>query len=157
MDDAAAADASPRSRARSPQYGRIGLALAVLGLAAVIAGPFVDEAVAPPPRPLSQELADAARRLMGRKPKPAEAKPAPRPALAASWYCSVAGAALGVLATSAGVAGWVGREDARTAASAVAAGLGVVAWMYFQQNFGAALAVALVYVVLLVVLALLSA
>jgi hypothetical protein len=122
----------PQPRVRYA-LGLLGFVLGILGLTAAVAGPRIAEALKPPeppPQKLSDTLAEAGDKFVGRvldrvrgkKPAAAaETHPSPPPT-PWGWYLSVAATSLGLVGAVAGTGGWVRREDHRLAASAIIAG-----------------------------------
>ncbi len=145
-----------------PRFGLIGLLVGSVGLVIAVVHPHLAEALKPPPPPpqkLSDTLAEAGDKFVGRMidrvrgkkaatPAPPPPPPQPQP-LPWAWYLSLAATSLGLIGAASGTIAWVRREDHRLAASAITAGALAVAWVYIL----AALVIALVIVFLLFLLA----
>lgn len=140
-------------------FGLSGLLFGFVGLAVAVACPYIAEALKPPPPPpqkLSDTLAEAGEKFVGRMidrvrgkktASPAELPPQPQP-IPWTRYFALTATALGLLGAVLGTASWIRREDHRLAASAILAGALAVAWIYIV----AALVIALVIVFLLLLL-----
>jgi hypothetical protein len=139
------------------------LLVGILGFAVAVTHPYVAEALKPPEPPppkLSDTLAEAGDKLVGkvidrvrgRKSEPVAQQPAPPPPKPWGLYLSIAATALGFIVLVSGTVGWVRREDHRLAASAMIAGFLAIAWVYIVV----ALVIALVLVFLLLILGLFS-
>ena len=153
---------------RRPVLASLGLCLGIIGLIVAVLAPQIARAIEPP-KPLMPEisgatakewvsdtLADAGDkfvgktidRIRGRKPPPVPAAPTPVPTpvppkvLGWDWYLETAGPALGLVASLAGLAGWLRREDLRIAGSALTVGVLAVTWVHIVT----ALVIALVIV-----------
>jgi hypothetical protein len=141
-------------------FGLFGLSIGVIGLALAVGRPHIAEALErarpkEPPQKLSDALADAGDKFVGRmidrvRGKKHEAavrppRPEPTPWL---WYFSIVATGLGFAGSLSGTVSWIRREDHRLAASAIVAGALAVAWVYII----AALVIAFVIFFLLILL-----
>jgi hypothetical protein len=137
--------------------GLFGLIVGSVGLAVAVTQPYIAEALKPPPPPpqkFSDTLTEAGEKFVGRmidrvrgkkaEPLAAPAPPQPRP-IPWPWYLSITATSLGLIGAVLGTASWIRREDHRLAASAIVASALAVAWIYIVV----ALVIALVIVFLL--------
>ena len=139
--------------------GSFGLIVGIIGLALAVAHPHIAEASRspePPPRKLSEIIAEAGDKFVGRiivrakgkKTEPGIVQPASMPRTPWTWYLTIAATTLGFVGAVSGTVGWIRREDHRLAACAIGAGSLAVAWAYIL----AALTIALVIVFLILLL-----
>src|SRR5207247_1642884 len=99
-----------------------GLIVAFVGLAGAIFAPLAFEVRQPPPKQLSDVLADTAVKIKDRLGKKQAQSPPPRQT---SWrvVALIAVSVLGFTGAALGTASWVRREDWRVSSAAVAVGV----------------------------------
>jgi len=124
---------TPRTKTRA--FGLVGLVVAFLGLAGAIFAPLALEVRRPPPKELSDVLADTAAKIKARVTK-SEA-PAPPPCQT-DWrvVAIMTASALGFIGAALGTASWIRREDFRVGGAAVAVGVTAIAFHYVVVAIG---------------------
>jgi hypothetical protein len=111
----------------------IGVIVAFLGLAGTIFAPLAFEIHRPPPKQLSDVLADAAVKIKDRVMK--SKAPAPRET---DWrvVAIITASAFGFIGAALGTAAWIRREDLRISGAAVAVGVTAIAFHYILAAIG---------------------
>ena len=129
-------DATPKPKART--FGLVGIIVAFLGLAGAVFAPLAFEMQRPPPKQLSDMLADTAVKIKDRVAK--RESPAPLPAQT-DWrvVAIIAASALGFTGAAFGTASWIRREDLRVSGAAVAVGVTAIAFHYIMAAIGVAI------------------
>jgi|KBSSwiStaDraftv2_1062776.scaffolds.fasta_scaffold264952_1 hypothetical protein len=116
-------------------FGLVGIVVAFLGLAGAIFAPLAFEVQRPPPKQLSDVLADAAVKIKDRVTK-RETLPPPPPETDWSVVAIITASALGFIGAALGTASWVRREDLRISGAAVAVGVTAIAFHYILAAIG---------------------
>ncbi len=129
-------DATPKARART--FGLVGIIVAFLGLAGAIFGPLAFEVQRPPPKQLSDVLADTAVKIKDRITKSEAATPPP-PQTDWRVVAIITASALGFIGAAFGKASWIRREDLRVSGAAVAIGVTAIAFHYIMAAIGVAI------------------
>ena len=129
-------ETTPQVRART--FGLVGIIVAFLGLAGAIFAPLALEAKRPPPKQLSDVLADTAVKIKDKIVK--REAPTPPPAQT-NWrvLAIITASALGFIGAALGTASWVRREDLRVSGAAVAVGVTAIAFHYIIAAIGVAI------------------
>ena len=126
-------DATPKRKVRA--FGLVGIIVAFLGLAGAIFGPLAFEVQRPPPKQLSDVLADTAVKIKDRIAK-TEAVPPPPPQTDWRVVAIITASALGFIGAAFGTASWIRREDLRVSGAAVAIGVTAIAFHYIMAALG---------------------
>jgi len=126
-------DATPKRKVRA--FGLVGIIVAFLGLAGAIFGPLAFEVQRPPPKQLSDVLADTAVKI---KDRIAKTEAVPPPPLQTDWrvVAIITASALGFIGAAFGTASWIRREDLRVSGAAVAIGVTAIAFHYIMAALG---------------------
>jgi len=116
-------------------FGLVGIIVAFLGLAGAIFGPLAFEVQRPPPKQLSDVLADTAVKI---KDRIAKTEAVPPPPLQTDWrvVAIITASALGFIGAAFGTASWIRREDLRVSGAAVAIGVTAIAFHYIMAALG---------------------
>ena len=126
-------DATPKARARA--FGLVGLIVAFVGLAGAIFAPLAFEVQRPPPKQLSDVLADTAAKIKDRVTK-REAPAPPPPQTDWRVVAIITASALGFIGAAFGTASWIRREDLRISGAAIAVGVTAIAFQYVLAAIG---------------------
>jgi hypothetical protein len=126
-------DATPKARARA--FGLVGLIVAFIGLAGAIFAPLAFEVQRPPPKQLSDVLADTAAKIKDRVTK-REAPAPPPPQTDWRIVAIITASALGFIGAAFGTASWIRREDLRISGAAIAVGVTAIAFQYVLAAIG---------------------
>jgi hypothetical protein len=126
-------DATPKARARA--FGLVGIIVAFIGLAGTIFVPLAFEVQRPPPKHLSDVLADTAGKIKDRLAK-REAPALPPPQTDWRVVAIITASALGFIGAAFGTASWIRREDLRISGAAIAIGVTAIAFQYVLAAIG---------------------
>jgi len=129
-------DATPKAKART--FGLVGIVVAFLGLAGAIFAPLAFEVRRPPPKQLSDLLADTAVKIKDRVTK-REAPASLPPQTDWRVVAIITASALGFVGAVFGTASWIRREDLRISGAAVAVGVTAIAFHYIMAAVGVAI------------------
>ncbi|MDB6066458.1 MAG: hypothetical protein JWR26_2666 [Pedosphaera sp.] len=126
-------DATPKASTRA--FGLVGIVVAFLGLAGAIFAPLAFEVQRPPPKHLSDVLADTVVKIKDRLAK--KEAPAPSPPQT-DWrvVAIITASALGFIGAAFGTASWVRRGDLRISGAAIAIGVTAIAFQYVLAAIG---------------------
>jgi hypothetical protein len=115
--------------------GLVGLIVAFTGLAGAIFAPLAFEVQRPPPKQLSNVLADTAAKIKEKVTKSEAPAPPPRQT---DWrvVAIITASALGFISTALGTASWIRREDLRIRGVAIAVGVTAIAFQYVLAAIG---------------------
>ena len=129
--------AKPETQPRARKFGLVGIIVASLGLAGAIFVPLAFEVQRPPPKELSDVLADTAVKIRDKVTKTETPPPPPR----TDWrvVAVITASAFGFIGAALGAASWVRREDLRVSSAAVAVGVTAVAFHYIMAAVGVAI------------------
>src|SRR5262245_39966346 len=118
-------ESKPKTTVRT--FGLAGLIVAFFGLAGSIFAPLAFEVRRPPPKHLSDVLADAAGKIKDRVTKKEATAP---PSRETDWrvVAIITGSALGFIGVALGTVSWVRREDLRVSGASVTVGITAIAF-----------------------------
>ncbi|MDB6124631.1 MAG: hypothetical protein JWQ71_3624 [Pedosphaera sp.] len=135
MSTITATESGTTAPRKAHTFGLIGIVVAFLGLAGAIFSPLALEVQRPPPKQLSDVLADTAVKIKDRFTKREALPPPPRET---DWrvVAIITASSLGFIGAALGTASWIRREDLRISGAAVAVGVTAIAFHYILAAIG---------------------
>ena len=134
MPDTSVENAVTEVSPRRNWFGVTGLLVSLVGLALSVLTPWLANLIQPPPKPVEEEIADFAAKIVKRvKEKLKKQQPLPpAPPKQISWPMVFPASAIstGLLGLLLGVISWIKREDHRISGTAVAIGTITITWQY---------------------------